>query len=85
MLPFLADEEVLMMSAPLVQPAAIRRWLSQQGIPHRIKPSGMPLVPRNALDEERSSRPSSIEPDAQSLIAKIRKEAKNVHHGQKTK
>jgi Domain of unknown function (DUF4224) len=49
-LPFLNDEELREMAAPLKQPAAIVRWFRQQGFVVRVKPNGMPLVSRTYFD-----------------------------------
>ena len=49
MSPFLHDQEVAEMCAPLRQPAAIRRYLLRLGVPFQIRPDGRPLVSREAV------------------------------------
>lgn len=44
--PYLTDEEIREIASPLKQPAAISRWLSDQGFVIKRKPNGMPLVSR---------------------------------------
>ena len=85
--PFLTDAEVREMAEPLVQPAAIRRWCVAQGIPHKVKPSGMPLISRSALDvlPPRVDQVEEEKPDVSGLLEKFRKGANNGDHGAKAK
>lgn len=49
MSPFLLDEELSVMTYPMRQAAAQRRFLDRVGIPYISRPDGRPLVSREAL------------------------------------
>jgi hypothetical protein len=44
--PFLSDEEVREIVAPLDRPSAIVDWFRQQGFAVKVRPNGMPLIAR---------------------------------------
>lgn len=46
--PYLTDEEIMSLMSPLVQHAAIVRWFRANGFADcRVKPNGLPLIPRS--------------------------------------
>jgi len=50
-LPFMSDEEILLLVKPLTQKAAIMRWFRNNGFPDvKPKPNGLPLIFRSAFD-----------------------------------
>lgn len=87
MLPFLTDDEIFSMVKPLTQKKAIVRWCVSQGIPHRVKPNGMPLISRNISFEahQQTENHQSEKPDISALLDKFRKEVKNGGNGAETK
>jgi hypothetical protein len=48
--PFLTDAEVAEICAPLVMPAAQRRYLKRLGLLVQAKPNGRPLVARGEVE-----------------------------------
>lgn len=48
--PYLSDEEIAEICAPLEQPAAQVRYLCSQGLIVRRKPNGRPLVARGEFE-----------------------------------
>lgn len=49
MTPFLDDKELDLMTSPLRQPGARRRYLDRLGVPYLVRPNGQPLVSREGL------------------------------------
>ena len=60
--PFLLEHELAMLTHPLKQAAARRRYLDKQGIPHTVRPDGQPIVLRDAL------QPRAVGPDDINLV-----------------
>lgn len=78
LLPFLTDQEILDMTAPLTQKAAIVRWFRREGFVVKIKPNGMPLVARShfetALSGAQHIAPAQkAEPDVLALLEHLKK------------
>ncbi|HSY29960.1 MAG TPA: DUF4224 domain-containing protein [Burkholderiaceae bacterium] len=62
-LPFLTDDEIRQIVTPLKQPAAIIRWFRSNGFPYiKVRPNGMPLIPRSYFDAVTSGHVSQAEP-----------------------
>lgn len=77
MTPFLHDDEMLEMCRPLVQPAAMCRYLTRLGVPHVRRPDGSPLVSREAVAGRLSGAlhvgAKSGTPDKAALLARFAK------------
>jgi hypothetical protein len=82
--PYLTDDEILALTKPLVQPAAIVRWFRSNGFDAlKIRPNGMPLINRTHFDAVTSYVPPqkntvhpTHSPDSAALIAAISRKAK---------
>ena len=81
MTPFLHDDELYEMCAPLRQPAAICRYLARLGVPYRVRPNGRPLVSREivaqCLGANATKSSSGLVPDAAALVARLKRRERN--------
>jgi hypothetical protein len=76
--PYLTDPEILEIASPLTQRAAIVRWFKNNGFGVvRVRPNGMPLIMRSALeqiDQKEASNDSKV--DVAAYLRKYGKDAK---------
>lgn len=85
MTPFLLDDELAVMTHPMRQAAAQRRFLDRVGVPYLTRPDGRPLVSRDALAGRLSGGAqtaaevaSNSEPNVAALRART---GRRKHHG----
>ena len=88
MTPFLNDQEVAEMCAPLRQPAAIKRYLTRIGVPFKVRPDGHPIVSRQVVADVLSlnrgeARDATTEPNLEGLTALFSKKEKTRGSAQK--
>lgn len=63
--PYLTNDEILEIVEPLTQPAAICRWFRNNGYADaKIKPNGLPLIPRAMFDHEKTKRARALNDSA---------------------
>lgn len=85
MLPFLTDDEIAAVCAPLQQPAAQVRYLQSLGLRVIRKPNGRALVARSEFDRVMTGRERlaandpapTVQPDAAALAALFTRRGKH--------
>lgn len=91
MTPYLSDDELLDVCRPLTQPAAMIRYLKDQGFHVKRRPNGWPLVSRANFDAvmmgcaARVDKEAGATPNVQALLDRFRNEGAPYADGEKTK
>lgn len=90
--PFLSDDELLQMCRPIRQPAAMIRYLKDQGFHVKRRPNGWPLVSRANFEAvmmgqaqpAAAADTSGAGPNVQALLDRFRQNGAPYGDGQKT-
>lgn len=79
MSPFLSDTEILTVCSPLTQPAAMIRYLKDQGFHVKRRPNGWPLISRANFESVMmgsappvSTGNAAVGPNAQALLDRFK-------------